>query len=184
MKSYRSHLCLGNKENRIYTSKFVTATCSTLLRLCKTCVYKQDSAARFTRLSPVWNRSIEKSRRDWLKLPAKNPRRHLAGLSCVTGWTRNSIHQMDNNNNSWSPVSTRCRDYFAQTVLLKEMFFEAFTVIASRIYNSALFKARLWCILRINEHENNWDFWYSWRAPLGMYTCMRLIVINCKVIHP
>lgn len=173
MKSYRSHLCFGNKKNRVYTSKFVTATCSTLLRLCKTRVYKQDSAARFTRLSPVWNRSIETARCDWLKLPAKI--RVVIWRVCLAWQAGQEIPftKMDNNNNSWSPVSTRCRDYFAQTVLLKEIFLETFTVIASRIYHSALFKARLWCILRINEHDNNRDFWYSWWAAIR-HVCVSL----------
>ena len=67
----------------------------------------------------------------------------------------------------------RCRDYFALPILLKEMFFKTFAVISSRIYNSALFKAR--CTLRINErgqHDNNRDFCMIFDMPAGLLLCM------------
>lgn len=79
------------------------------------CVYKQDSVARFTRLSPVWNRSIGKSRSDWLKLPAKTG--VIIWRVCLAWQAGQGFHSsLDHNNNK---PRDSYRDYYAKTDSLK-----------------------------------------------------------------
>ena len=183
MKSYRSHLCLKNKENRVYTTNFSLRRVQLYY---ETCVYKQDSAARFTRLSPAWNRSIEKSRCDWLKLPAKI--RVVIWRVCLAWQAGLEIPFTE-----WTITITRDHQFVCAVgiILLCPFYWKKCSLRLLLLFPlesiTVHFSKRDAHFVSMNVGNMIITGIFAWFLIClqGFYcACMRLIVISCKVIHP